>query len=150
MSQGLLLEQAVLCPSALWPSTRCSEWPCWQQGRYQPARLGMALPCQDTLGMACLSPCPARLSSQPRCSPWQCRARTSSRCLSQNSLLCVVAVTRAGTWCGQEPTQTQSLCVWAIVAFFRHFKNSGKKQYQTRFGESVARAAVAHDGGEQE
>lgn len=116
-------------------------------------RLGMGLPCQDALGTVCLCPSLAKLSSQRRCSHLQSRARTSSRCRSQNSLLCVVAVTRAGTRCGREPTQrslgTQSLCVSAILASFRCFKNSGKKQCKNRFGEGVTRAAVAHDGGEQ-
>lgn len=85
---------------------------------YQPAEAGDGFPPGHP-GHTVPVPCCARLSSQPRCSPGHCRARTSSRCLSQNSLLCVVAVTRAGTRCGWEPTQTQSLHVWA---FFRHFR----------------------------
>lgn len=109
-----VLGQAVLCR---WPvaSTGISQVPAWQECPSLPGHsVCLPLPCQALSQHRC-----------PLCSPKQKELPV----LSQSSLLCGVVSPELGHGVtGAHPgvSGTQSLRVWAILAFFRCFKNRGK------------------------
>lgn len=132
-----LSEESVTVSAGSWQRPPCGtggpwrgRWPWWQlQVPAHQAGNGPSGAGQAALGTLCCPP--AWPGSRPSAGVPLCpQSRSKQRVpVPELPALCG-AVSRAGTWCGWEPTQrclgTRSLRVWAILAFFRHFKNCGK------------------------